>query len=100
MRARLGVLDLDIWDSSDFFKMLASISGNEEVDLASFVTGCMQLRGAARRLTMQAVHADVIEVKKLLKQSFERQVSPGSPVADPTTSRAARSQLAKNMRKA
>mmetsp|Transcript_59838 Transcript_59838/g.104091 ORF Transcript_59838/g.104091 Transcript_59838/m.104091 type:complete len:96 (-) Transcript_59838:26-313(-) len=70
MRARLAVLDLEIWDSHQFFKMLCSISKSHDVDLQSFVTGCMQLRGQAKRLTLQAVHQDVQRMKKTVKDQL------------------------------
>lgn len=70
MRARLAVLDLEIWDAEQFFKMLCSISRSHDVDLQSFVTGCMQLRGDAKRITMQAVLADVQRIKRTLSTQF------------------------------
>jgi len=69
MRARLSVLDLEIWDSSQFFECLTSISGTDEVDIHSFVTGCMQLRGYAKRLSMQAIHTDVRELAEMVKSA-------------------------------
>jgi len=67
MRARLAVLDLEIWDSENFFKMLTSISQTSDIDLATFVTGCMQLRGPAKRVNLQAVHSEVRNVKQHVK---------------------------------
>lgn len=67
MRARLAVLDLDIWDSQKFFRILSSISHSSEVDLGSFVTGCMQLRGLARRVNLHHVHEDVRDLKHAIK---------------------------------
>jgi len=69
MRARLSVLDLEVWDSGQFFEMLTSISRTNELDLQSWVTGCMQLRGFARRISLQALHADVQRLKKYLFSS-------------------------------
>jgi len=66
-RARLSVLGMDIWDSAQFFQLLVATSGADEIDLQGWVTGCMQLRGFAKRLSMQHVLTECAEIKTMLK---------------------------------
>lgn len=81
MRARLAVLDLEIWDSSQFFNMLTSINGKKEVDLPDFVVGCMQLRGLAKRVSTQAIHADLKMMRKTLRRLGDRVAGLGKVVS-------------------
>jgi hypothetical protein len=65
LRAHLRVLGLDIKDSRKFFELIKCASGNEvvaigksEVDMESFVMGCMKLKGTATSLDLQSLLAE------------------------------------------
>merc|ERR1711990_373030 len=45
LKAHLSVLGLDMRDAQMFFSLLAECSEDSEVDIESFVTGCMRLKG-------------------------------------------------------
>lgn len=75
MRARLAVLDLEIWNAQHFFDMLTGMSPSrsEEVDLVTFVTGCMQLRGPVKRINLHSVHEDLRKLKKGIRAGHAHQ---------------------------
>jgi hypothetical protein len=68
MRARFAVLGLEIWDSKQFFEMLTALAESEDVDLRSFVAGCMQMRGPSQRLGLQTVAHKLNMLTKVVKQ--------------------------------
>lgn len=55
----LASIGLDISDAEVFFHMLSGITGREEVDIESFVEGCMRLKGNATSIDMQSVAFEV-----------------------------------------
>jgi len=53
MRNYFAVMGLDITDAECFFEMLAALHDDQEVDIPTFVTGCMKLKGTATSLDLQ-----------------------------------------------
>jgi len=51
----LASIGLDIQDAETFFQILASINGTEEVDIDTFVMGCLRLKGSATSIDMQSL---------------------------------------------
>jgi len=61
------MMGLDIKDAELFFAMLTSMSGKEEVDVHTFVTGWLKLKGAATSLDVYTVQyqTELLEEKML-----------------------------------
>eukprot|EP00928_Gymnodinium_smaydae_P039180 TRINITY_DN26819_c0_g1_i1.p1 TRINITY_DN26819_c0_g1~~TRINITY_DN26819_c0_g1_i1.p1 ORF type:complete len:731 (-),score=167.86 TRINITY_DN26819_c0_g1_i1:97-2289(-) len=55
MKAYLTLLGLDVKDAEMFFNMLVNVSDKQEVDIESFVNGCMRLRGPASSVDLQGL---------------------------------------------
>jgi len=51
----LASIGLDIQDAEVFFKMLSDISDSEEVDMDTFVHGCLRMKGNATSIDMQSL---------------------------------------------
>merc|ERR1711879_806347 len=68
MMAHLSVLDLDVKDAEAFFLVLASASERAEVDINTFVEGCLRLRGAATSIDVQQLVAQNREIQRNLYQ--------------------------------
>merc|ERR1719324_1358733 len=79
MRARMAVLGLEIWDSRDFFEMLKGLGNTEKVDLRTFVSGCMQMRGPAQRITMLDVLKQVTALTTHRGSARARSLAPLDP---------------------
>mmetsp|Transcript_91535 Transcript_91535/g.144652 ORF Transcript_91535/g.144652 Transcript_91535/m.144652 type:complete len:757 (-) Transcript_91535:32-2302(-) len=73
MRARFSVMGLEIWDSKEFFQQLVVLGDSEEVDLRTFVAGCMQMRGSAQRLGLQTLIGQVSHLIELVKYGHQHQ---------------------------
>mmetsp|Transcript_41825 Transcript_41825/g.94076 ORF Transcript_41825/g.94076 Transcript_41825/m.94076 type:complete len:699 (+) Transcript_41825:155-2251(+) len=71
MRAHLAVLGLEIRDAEMFFKMLAAVTENDEVDIHSFVSGCMRMKGNATSLDLQGLGFQTALVHRTQKQCYE-----------------------------
>jgi len=54
-RSFFELRDLDIKDAEMFFHMLCEVTGSEEVDISTFVTSCMRMRGLASSLDLHAL---------------------------------------------
>jgi hypothetical protein len=67
-RAYFVVRGIEIKDAVSFFRMLASISGCSEIELQTFVQGCLRLKGAASSIDLATLHYEC-EVH----HNFERQ---------------------------
>merc|ERR1712150_382125 len=50
---------LDVKDVAVFFKLLTSMSGSDEVEIGSFVSGCMAMRGMASAMDLHALSFQV-----------------------------------------
>lgn len=50
---------IDMKDAELFFEMLRSVKGRNEVDIHTFVLGCLRLRGMASAIDVQALHFDI-----------------------------------------
>jgi hypothetical protein len=72
MRARFAVLGLEIWDSKIFFDMLRVLGSKDDVDVRTFVAGCMQLRGPSQRLGVQALTSKVVMLEKMVNQRLPK----------------------------
>jgi len=98
LHAYLATLGLDIKDSKLFFDMLREASLRDgEVDIESFVNGCMRLKGGATSLDMQAllfetkvIHRNqVLDFEKLeallanMSESFSRSSAPRQATCEP-----------------
>merc|ERR1719284_1050059 len=59
---------LNIKNAQSFFRMLATVNGKDSLDVSTFVSSCMQLRGYASALDL---HLLVFEMK-LMSQSQHR----------------------------
>merc|ERR1711972_1273086 len=70
LRAYLSVLGLDIKDAEIFFGMLQSASSNGEVEVESFVEGCMRLKGWATSIDMQSLLFETKVIHKTQRQFF------------------------------
>merc|ERR1712217_674460 len=53
------VRGLDIKDAEMFFHMLTSVSGADEVDISTFVSGCLGMRGLASSVDLHALGFEV-----------------------------------------
>merc|ERR1712172_75643 len=51
--------DFDMKDAELFFRLLASVDKKKEVDVTTFVLGCLRLRGTASNIDVQALHYDI-----------------------------------------
>eukprot|EP00403_Amphidinium_massartii_P023511 CAMPEP_0178388306 /NCGR_PEP_ID=MMETSP0689_2-20121128/9521_1 /TAXON_ID=160604 /ORGANISM="Amphidinium massartii, Strain CS-259" /LENGTH=688 /DNA_ID=CAMNT_0020008697 /DNA_START=139 /DNA_END=2201 /DNA_ORIENTATION=- len=71
MRAHLAVLGLEIRDAEMFFGMLASATENHEVDIHSFVSGCMRMKGNATSLDLQGLGFQTAMLQKIAKHHYE-----------------------------
>eukprot|EP00413_Alexandrium_margalefii_P002315 CAMPEP_0204519758 /NCGR_PEP_ID=MMETSP0661-20131031/4900_1 /ASSEMBLY_ACC=CAM_ASM_000606 /TAXON_ID=109239 /ORGANISM="Alexandrium margalefi, Strain AMGDE01CS-322" /LENGTH=228 /DNA_ID=CAMNT_0051525273 /DNA_START=29 /DNA_END=715 /DNA_ORIENTATION=- len=77
MRCSFSVLGLDIRNAQEFFDMLAFIGDDDEVDIESFVQGCLRMRGSATGIAQQNL---IMETRLLrrsqceLFQSFSREL--------------------------
>merc|ERR1712151_249507 len=70
LKAYLSVLGLDIKDAEIFFGMLQSASSNGEVEVDSFVDGCMRLKGWATSIDMQSLVFETKVIHKTQRQFF------------------------------
>jgi len=53
LRDHLAVLGLDIYDAQRFFEILSAFHNDEHVDIDSFVSYCLRLRGFATSIDLQ-----------------------------------------------
>lgn len=69
LRAHLRVLGLDIKDTQKFFSVLSATSGENEIDIETFVNGCMKLKGQATAIDLQSLWCEtreaLMEIQKL-----------------------------------
>merc|ERR1712048_445890 len=65
VRAYLNVRGIEVKDAEMFFRMLSTSSGTDEVDIHSFVEGCLRLKGLA---TSVDLHQLRFEHKRLTLQ--------------------------------
>jgi hypothetical protein len=84
LRAHLRVLGLDMRDPRKFFCALQYASGQTDVDIDAFVTGCLKLKGPASSIDLQSLIADthlVDENQRDLKRFLEGKLDK---IATPT----------------
>merc|ERR1711920_1067206 len=63
------VRGLDIKDAEMFFNMLTAVSGEDEVDISTFVSGCLGMQGTASSLDLQTLSFE-LKVLHISHQNF------------------------------
>lgn len=66
MRAYFATKQLDAYDARTFFDMMRD-EGSEEVDLQTFMLGCLRMKGMAKSVDLLAVLRETRETKRTLK---------------------------------
>lgn len=66
MQAFLGGLHIDASDAESFFRMLTEHTVEKEVDLETFVVGCIKLRGEAKAMDLFLVQSQATQIQKQL----------------------------------
>mmetsp|Transcript_113252 Transcript_113252/g.293125 ORF Transcript_113252/g.293125 Transcript_113252/m.293125 type:complete len:784 (-) Transcript_113252:100-2451(-) len=66
--AHFAVLGLDVKDANSFFETLAAASENNEVDIKTFVDGCMRLKGPATSIDLQSVAFETRVIHRCLRR--------------------------------
>lgn len=64
--AHFELADLDIKDANDFFDAVVSLTGNDEIDIETFVESCMKVKGAASSIDLQIVLFQVRAMRQML----------------------------------
>jgi len=64
----LSLIGLQKQHARDFFALLSSQSADGTVEVESFVTGCMKLKGSATSFDLHMLKVDVRSVRDQLKQ--------------------------------
>jgi len=65
--------DMDLKDADLFFRMLSSLGvENQEIEVSTFVAGCLKLRGVAANIDIQALHFDMRSLHLSLKDRLEK----------------------------
>jgi hypothetical protein len=76
LRAHLRVLGLDIKDARSFYGILAAANGGKDVEIDTFVSECMKLKGFATAIDMQNMmceHRESIkDVRKLVAREMRK----------------------------
>lgn len=67
MQAFLGSLHIDASDAESFFRMLTEHCAEQEIDLETFVVGCIKLRGEAKAMDVYCMLSH--------QMSFQRQIN-------------------------
>jgi len=62
---------LAIKDAEMFFKMLIAISEIDEVDIGSFVGGCLKMKGVAMNIDLVMLHYEVKLMHRALRKQFD-----------------------------
>jgi len=70
MRCYFSVLGLDIRNAQEFFEMLVFISDGQEVDIDTFVEGCMQMRGHATGIAQQNLIMETRLLRRAQNEHF------------------------------
>lgn len=70
--------DLDMKDAELFFRMLASVENADgldgNVDIRTFVLGCMRLRGVASNIDVQSLHYDMKNFFRIEREEIRKLV--------------------------
>merc|ERR1719322_1351324 len=51
--------DLQVKDAEMFFNMLTSVTGDVEVDISTFIAGCLSMRGVASAMDLHSLYFEV-----------------------------------------
>merc|ERR1712060_836182 len=62
---------LDINDTETFFKMLASCTGSDEVDIDTFVRGCMKMKGQASSIDVQMLLYECKHIRRAQQDFYQ-----------------------------
>lgn len=68
VQALMAANELDMKDATMFFDQLLNITGTEDVDVDSFVDGCLKMKGSASSLDLQLVSFVVRDLRKTLME--------------------------------
>eukprot|EP00747_Dinoflagellata_sp_TGD_P217702 gnl/TRDRNA2_/TRDRNA2_90070_c0_seq1.p1 gnl/TRDRNA2_/TRDRNA2_90070_c0~~gnl/TRDRNA2_/TRDRNA2_90070_c0_seq1.p1 ORF type:complete len:730 (+),score=165.39 gnl/TRDRNA2_/TRDRNA2_90070_c0_seq1:82-2190(+) len=68
MKTYMSLLGLDVKDAAMFFDSLAEAGGSDEVDIDSFVEGCLRMKGPASGIDLQCLS---LQVKVLQRSQLE-----------------------------
>jgi hypothetical protein len=62
---------IEIKDAQRFFQILESIAGKDEVDIDSFVQGCMRMKGLASSLDVQTIRFECRILHTFMRKEFK-----------------------------
>jgi len=68
VRTYFEIADLEIKDANEFFDAVANMTGSDEVDVDSFVEGCMKVKGAATSVDQQVLLFQIRDIKTMLEE--------------------------------
>jgi len=68
----LQVKGLDIHDAKMFYRMLESIAGHHEVDLDSFVCGCLKMKGHALNIDLLQLNYETKIISRTQHRNYEQ----------------------------
>jgi len=68
--SHLEIHGLDINDAFMFFSMLTSISGKDQVDVDTFIRGCLKMKGVAMNIDLIQLNYEVKIISKTQQQMF------------------------------
>jgi len=68
--SHLEIHGLDINDAFMFFSMLTSISGKDQVDVDTFIRGCLKMKGVAMNIDLIQLNYEVKIISKTQQKMF------------------------------
>merc|ERR1712008_222089 len=69
VRAEFLALGLDLYNCDDFFELLLSNRSTSEVEIDTFVEGCMRMKGSATAMNQQTV---LLEMRSMRHSQAEQ----------------------------
>jgi len=66
LRSHFEYLGIDVKDAQTFFDMLVSIGGEKEVDMVTFVGGCLKMKGFAMNVDVLTVHFELRFIRQCM----------------------------------
>lgn len=77
VQAFLDAVDLHVQDAEMFFKILTRLTEVQEVDMESFVEGCLRIKGQASSLDVQAIlyqNSVILKTVHRVRQDLENEI--------------------------
>jgi len=68
VRAYFEIADLEIRDANEFFDTVVSLTGSNEIDIDSFVEGCMKVKGGATSVDLQVLLFQVRDLRFMVEE--------------------------------